>query len=102
VRLTGVSGSIAARARVWLQQQIAEQKRIDAVHVQVRPFLQSRRPPCYPRRTRDMPEVQLVLPGDAKKQRSRRKQMFLDRGAQPPFFAYTKGLTHGVFVPHSI
>jgi len=39
-----------------------------------------------------------VLPGDAKKQRKQTKQMFLDRGAQPPFL-HIQGLTHGCLFP---
>jgi hypothetical protein len=65
----------------WLQQQIAEQKRIDlstsgvsistegaASNITSKEMV----PPSS--------DVQLVLPGDTKKQRKQVKQLFLDRG----------------------
>lgn len=64
----------------WLQQQIAEQKRID-LGTSGAPLL-SDRPYIVPV-AKDPPMVtlaQLLLPVDAKKQRKQVKQLFLDRG----------------------
>jgi eukaryotic translation initiation factor 2-alpha kinase 4 len=63
----------------WLHQQIAEQKRIDVTTSGITApsdLVQTGVP------TKDLPtssDVQLILPGDAKKQRKQIKQMFLDR-----------------------
>ena len=62
----------------WLQERIAEQKRIDAVTSGVERSLQdSALPSTAPPSTRD---VQLLLPGDLKKGKAGPKQMFSDRG----------------------
>ena len=65
----------------WLQQQIAEQKRVDlstsGVPISTEGVVSNVTskemvPPSS--------DVQLVLPGDTKKQRKQVKQLFLDRG----------------------
>jgi eukaryotic translation initiation factor 2-alpha kinase 4 len=64
----------------WLQQQIAEQKRIDATTSGISGTSDLTQSGIL---SRDLPtasDVQLVLPGDAKKQRKQTKQMFMDRG----------------------
>ena len=66
----------------WLQERIAEQKRIDAVTSGAERSLQdSTLPPTTPQSTRD---VQLLLPGDLKKGKAGPKQMFSDRGLIRP------------------
>lgn len=63
----------------WLQERIAEQKRIDAVTSGAERSLQDSTtiPPTPPQNARD---VQLLLPGDLKKGKAGPKQMFSDRG----------------------
>ncbi|KAH9943970.1 hypothetical protein B0H21DRAFT_747282 [Amylocystis lapponica] len=61
---------------VYLQHQIAEQKRIDA-SVSGSPVLAEGLSAA--RETTSASDVQVLLPGDAKKQRKQTKQMFLDR-----------------------
>ena len=65
----------------WLQQQIAEQKRIDLSTSGV-PI--STEGTASNISSKDMvppsSDVQLILPGDTKKQRKHVKQLFLDRG----------------------
>ncbi|TFY77050.1 hypothetical protein EWM64_g6962 [Hericium alpestre] len=63
----------------WLQHQIAEQKRIDA-STSGAPALSDA--PQISSSSKDVagnPDVQLLLPGDAKKHRKQTKQIFLDR-----------------------
>jgi translation initiation factor 2-alpha kinase 4 len=64
----------------WLHGQIAEQKRIDATTsgITLNHDVTQSGPAV-----KDLPmssDVQLLLPGDAKKQRKQTKQMFMDRG----------------------
>ena len=62
----------------WLQERIAEQKRIDSVTSGAeRPLQDSAPPSAVPPSVRD---VQLLLPGDLKKGKAGPKQMFSDRG----------------------
>jgi len=62
----------------WLQERIAEQKRIDSVTSGAERLLQDGAPPsAAPPSARD---VQLLLPGDLKKGKAGPKQMFSDRG----------------------
>jgi translation initiation factor 2-alpha kinase 4 len=66
----------------WLQQQIAEQKRVDLATAGAPRFSDTL--PAHPLPTKEMPassDVQLLLPVDIKKQRKQVKQLFLDRGA---------------------
>jgi translation initiation factor 2-alpha kinase 4 len=66
----------------WLQERIAEQKRIDAVTSGAERSLQdSALPPTTTPSTRD---VQLLLPGDLKKGKAGPKQRFSDRGSIRP------------------
>ncbi|KAF8625130.1 hypothetical protein AX15_005537 [Amanita polypyramis BW_CC] len=64
----------------WLQQQIAEQKRIDlsTLGVQSRSEVLSSSAPTK-EAVHPPSDVQLILPVDAKKQRKQVKQLFLDR-----------------------
>ena len=62
----------------WLQERIAEQKRIDAATSGTERSLQDSAPPsATPSSARD---VQLLLPGDLKKGKAGPKQIFSDRG----------------------
>lgn len=65
----------------WLQNQIAEQKRIDiatsGAPVVSHSIHSIQHPPASGKDTSDL---QLLLPTDAKKQRKQVKQLFLDRG----------------------
>ena len=68
----------------WLQNQIAEQKRIDiatsgvpVVSHSIHSIHNIQHPPAGGKDTLDL---QLLLPTDAKKQRKQVKQLFLDRG----------------------
>ena len=62
----------------WLQERIAEQKRIDSVTSGAERLLQdSAQPSAAPPSARD---VQLLLPGDLKKGKAGPKHMFSDRG----------------------
>jgi hypothetical protein len=63
----------------WLQEQIAEQKRIDA-ETSGTSVLSHSQGPARSKTSGPMPDVQLVLPGDARKQRKQTKQIFLDKG----------------------
>lgn len=80
----------------FLHQQIAEQKRADlstsgtSIHSDAS-VMQSIAPAKDLSNTSD---VQLLLPGDTKKQRKQVKQIFLDRGER--FFSYIINITHGV------
>jgi translation initiation factor 2-alpha kinase 4 len=65
----------------WLQNQTAEQKRIDVATpgaLVVSHSIHSIQHP--PASGKDTPGLQLLLPTDAKKQRKQVKQLFLDRG----------------------
>lgn len=64
----------------WLQQQISEQKRIDATTSGAPAVSEAYQGPVQSKDTGNAPEVQLVLPVDTKKQRKQTKQIFLDRG----------------------
>lgn len=62
----------------WLQERIAEQKRIDSATSGVeRPLQDTAQPSTTSPHARD---VQLLLPGDLKKGKAGPKQMFSDRG----------------------
>jgi eukaryotic translation initiation factor 2-alpha kinase 4 len=65
---------------LWLQDQIAEQKRIDAETSG--PLIQSEHSqgPARSKWSGPMPDVQLLLPGDTRKQRKQTKQIFLEKG----------------------
>ncbi|KAF8883813.1 hypothetical protein BD779DRAFT_1674349 [Infundibulicybe gibba] len=62
----------------WLQQQIAEQKRVDAVTAGA-PTLDSAQSIASSKDIPAPPDIQLLLPVDAKKQRKQVKSIFLDR-----------------------
>jgi hypothetical protein len=64
----------------WLQQQIAEQKRIDATTSGVAASSDLAQSAILSKELPTSSDVQLILPGDAKKQRKQTKQIFLDRG----------------------
>ena len=69
----------------WLQNQIAEQKRIDiatsGAPVVSHSIHSIQHPPASGKDTSDL---QLLLPADTKKQRKQVKQLFLDRGRSAP------------------
>lgn len=64
----------------WLQQQIVEQKRIDASTSGVPLHPDNPQAPSIGKDIAVMSDVQLLLPIDAKKQRKHVKQLFMDRG----------------------
>jgi eukaryotic translation initiation factor 2-alpha kinase 4 len=64
----------------WLEEQIAEQKRIDAETSGSTVLVDNSQGPARWKSSGPMPDVQLVLPGDARKQRKQTKQIFLERG----------------------
>lgn len=64
---------------VWLQQQIAEQKRIDASTSGTPILSETSQGPVVSKDLGSAPDVYLVLPGDQKKLRKQTKQMFVDR-----------------------
>ena len=63
----------------WLQEQILEQKRIDAETSGTTLFEHSQGP-VRSKPSGPMPDVRLVLPGDSRKQRKQTKQIFLEKG----------------------
>lgn len=65
---------------VWLQQQIAEQKRIDASTSGTPILSETSQGPVVSKDLGSAPDIYLVLPGDQKKLRKQTKQMFIDRG----------------------
>lgn len=64
----------------WLQEQIVEQKRIDAETSGTAIISEHSQGPARFKSSGPMPDVQLVLPGDARKQRKQTKQIFLEKG----------------------
>ena len=64
----------------WLQEQIAEQKRIDTETSGTVVLSEHSQGPARSKWSGPMPEVQLLLPGDARKQRKQTKQIFLEKG----------------------
>ena len=75
----------------WLQERIAEQKKIDAATSGVeRPLQDISQLSAAPPNTRD---VQLLLPGDIKKGKAGPKQMFSDRGLVVLVAGELSGLT---------
>lgn len=62
----------------WLQEQILEQKRIDA-ETSGTTLLEHSQGPVRSKPSGPMPDVRLVLPGDSKKQRKQTKQIFLEK-----------------------
>ncbi|KAH9994612.1 hypothetical protein BJV77DRAFT_1059858 [Russula vinacea] len=63
----------------WLQEQIAEQKRIDAETSGTAILSEHSQGPARSKWSGPMPDVQLLLPGDARKQRKQTKQIFLEK-----------------------
>ncbi len=68
----------------WLQEQILEQKRIDA-ETSGTTLLENSQGPVRSKPSGPMPDVRLVLPGDSKKQRKQTKQIFLEKGENFPY-----------------
>jgi hypothetical protein len=64
----------------WLQEQIAEQKRIDAETSGTTILPENSQGPVRSKSSGLVPDVQLVLPGDIRKQRKQTKQIFLEKG----------------------
>jgi hypothetical protein len=64
----------------WLQEQIVEQKRIDAGTSGTTTLPEHSHGLARSKSSGPIPDVQLVLPGDARKQRKQTKQIFLDKG----------------------
>ena len=63
----------------WLQQQIAEQKRVDLA-TSGTPVLSDAQLPAVVKEPSTQQDLQLLLPVDTKKQRKHVKQLFTDRG----------------------
>lgn len=88
----------------WLQHQIAEQKRIDVATSGSSTYPDVPATSVSSKDTSSEPEVQLLLPIDAKKRGARVKQLLLDRGntdnIRPsanfidPYFSVRKGWAH--------
>lgn len=80
----------------FLHQQIAEQKRVDmstsGTSIHSDSYVPQSTAPA--KDVSNTSDVQLLLPGDTKKQRKQVKQIFLDRGEQ--CISYIKRLTHGI------
>ncbi|KAI0266451.1 kinase-like domain-containing protein [Gloeopeniophorella convolvens] len=64
----------------WLQEQIAEQKRLDADTSGAAALSEGSQGLVRSKSSGPMPEVQLILPGDTRKQRKQTKQIFLEKG----------------------
>ena len=64
----------------FLHQQLAEQKRVDASFSGVLSIEEGSSNLAAPKDVTTPVDVQLVLPGDAKKQRKQTKQILLDKG----------------------
>lgn len=64
----------------WLQEQIAEQKRIDAETSGTVIQSEHSQGPSRSTWSGPMPDVQLLLPGDARKQRKQTKQIYVEKG----------------------
>jgi eukaryotic translation initiation factor 2-alpha kinase 4 len=64
----------------WLQDQIIEQKRIDAETSGTAILSEHSQGSARFKSSGPMPDVQLVLPGDTRKQRKQTKQIFLEKG----------------------
>lgn len=64
----------------WLQHQIAEQKRIDLATSGSSAYPDVLTAPVPSKDASSIPEVQLILPVEAKKRGGRVKQILLDRG----------------------
>ncbi|KDQ55382.1 hypothetical protein JAAARDRAFT_37399 [Jaapia argillacea MUCL 33604] len=80
--LKGTEYEVARQDLVsWLQQQISEQKRVDASTSGVAIVAENPQviPNVITRESSNTPDVQLLLPGDTKKQRKQAKQLFTDR-----------------------
>ena len=67
----------------WLQEQILEQKRIDA-ETSGTTLFENLHGPVRSKPSGPMPDVRLVLPGDSRKQRKQTKQIFLEKGENLP------------------
>jgi eukaryotic translation initiation factor 2-alpha kinase 4 len=77
-------GSVSRSELVpWLQEQIAEQKRIDAETSGIVIQSEHSQGPARSKWSGSTPDVQLVLPGDTRKQRKQTKQIFLEKGEGP-------------------
>lgn len=72
----------------WLQQQIAEQKRVDLGTSGLTTVPDSVQGITLPKENSSSFDMQLLLPGDTKKQRKQTKQLLYDKG--DPFIAHTK------------
>jgi hypothetical protein len=64
----------------WLQEQIAEQKRIDSETSGTTILPDNLQGPARSKICGPKVDVQLVLPGDIRKQRKQTKQLFLEKG----------------------
>jgi len=62
----------------WLQEQILEQKRIDA-ETSGTTLFENLQGPVRSKPSGPMPDIRLVLPGDSRKQRKQTKQIFLEK-----------------------
>ena len=76
-----ISSAVSRQELVpWLQERISEQTRIDLGTSGVPSLQIDMSSPVLPKEQSTQFDVQLLLPGDAKKQRKQTKQIFLDRG----------------------
>lgn len=80
---------------VWLQEKIAEQKRIDANTSGAERLVIEHSAPILPSNKDNVNarDVQLILPGDLKKGKGGPKQIFLDRGSMLLFSSPSAFLT---------
>ncbi|KAK7057453.1 kinase-like domain-containing protein [Favolaschia claudopus] len=80
----------------WLQQQLAEQKRIDATTSGALRFSEMGTHPVVSKEPVAANAVQLLLPVDAKKQRKQVKQLFMDRGSFETGLEIESGIHSGM------
>jgi eukaryotic translation initiation factor 2-alpha kinase 4 len=74
----------------WLQSQIADQKRVDTTTSGVSSSFESSYNVPLSSHGHGLSDVQLILPGDAKKLRKQTKQLFLDRGISSSFWVFSR------------
>jgi hypothetical protein len=78
----------------WLQEQIAEQKRIDAETSGTTILPDNLQGPARSKICGPKVDVQLVLPGDVRKQRKQTKQLFLEKGENSTVRCLSLTLAH--------
>ena len=78
----------------WLQQQIAEQKRSDLTTSGVHTSTDNTQSLSNQKDGSNNTDIQLLLPGDIKKQRKQTKQIFRDRGLSITFLGSLDIIAH--------